>query len=275
MHPVLAVRPGALTPGPLSPLCRFPPPPTPGRGSQGRAATARGGAYWLRFQIWPRPGRGARAQLARFSEGSYGEHELEGVPTQPGPLRPPAQPHPPAASQQKAAPGMAPWARPALGYRGSAPGSRRSDARMVRGGGFPAQAGRGTLTWAGRQAGRRADAPADGRTGERTAGPPAGRADGGLAAPAPRPEWIPGRERQIEREREEEEEEEAAAARGGEEEGEGPGRQPGGGGRRKRAGTDSPPARREPGVRVGRGRRAQKPRPHSARAPHPAGPNRP
>lgn len=63
-----------------------------------------------------------------------------------------------------------------------------------------------------------------GRTGRQTHGVAGadsrtarGRADGGLAAPAPRPEWIPGRERQIEREREEEEEEEAA--QGGEEEG--------------------------------------------------------
>lgn len=38
--------------------------PHPGLGAPGRAAAARGGADWLRFQIWPRPGPGAQAQLA-------------------------------------------------------------------------------------------------------------------------------------------------------------------------------------------------------------------
>lgn len=32
------------------------PPPLLGPGAPGRAAAARGGADWLRFQIWPRPG---------------------------------------------------------------------------------------------------------------------------------------------------------------------------------------------------------------------------
>lgn len=67
------------------------------------------------------------------------------------------------------------------------------------------------LTWAGQQA----DAPADRRLEGRTTRRPEDPADSGQAAPAPRPEWIPSREGQIERESEEEEEEEAA--RGGEE----------------------------------------------------------
>ena len=107
-----------------------------------------------------------------------------------------------------------------------APAARRSDARVVPGQGLPHSggdrepaAGWGALTWASGQA----DAPAGRRTGGRTSGRPRVRAHGGQAAPAPRPEWIPGRERQIEREREreeeEEEEEEEAAAQGGEEEG--------------------------------------------------------
>lgn len=97
------------------------------------------------------------------------------------------------------------------------------------------------LTWAGQQA----DAPADRRLEGRTTRRPEDPADSGQAAPAPRPEWIPSREGQIERESEEEEEEEAA--RGGEEggsareQGGGAGRPPAGRGTRKRAGTDSPP----------------------------------
>lgn len=41
------------------------PPPLPDQGHQaGLVAAARGGADWLRFQIWPRPGRRVWAGLA-------------------------------------------------------------------------------------------------------------------------------------------------------------------------------------------------------------------
>lgn len=66
-----AWRPDSGAPQPALPS---PSTSHPGPGGAGPGSPARGGADWLRFQIWPRPGPGARAQLTRFSGGSYGEH---------------------------------------------------------------------------------------------------------------------------------------------------------------------------------------------------------
>lgn len=147
--------------------------------------------------------------------------------------------------------------------------------------------GRGALTWTCRQT----DAPGRQTHWRTDRGRPGVRAHGGLAAPAPGPEWIPGRERQIEREREAEEEEEAAARGGeeeggsaragrrgpagrreGEEEGSVPGRVPAGDLGESRA---RPPHARGPGGQgmEGRGLRPRKPRPlpRPESAPYPWG----
>ena len=129
--------------------------------------------------------------------------------------------------------------------------------------------------------GRRAHRQTDAREG----GPPDGQGVGqtaALAAPAPRPEWIPGRERQIEREREEERRRrrpgEGKRREGAREQG-GGARQAAGRRRNEEACGDRFPAGDlgethtrvphplEPGVREGQGRGAEAQKP----CPHPAG----
>lgn len=225
------VRPGALTPGPLSLPCRAPPPPTLGRGAQDRAAQPEAAPTGSDFRFGLDLARGLGPSSPASLGAPMGSTSWRGSPRSQDPCVPPPSPLPPRHHNKRPR-----WAWPRAPARRSGIAARpggwelgggqeplrardptpggpgRGLPRAGRDGG-PAE-GQGALTWAGGRAG----APADGRTEGRTAGRPAGRADGGLAAPAPRPEWIPGWERQIEREREEEEKE-AAAARGGEEEG--------------------------------------------------------
>lgn len=244
--------PGVSGPAPLPSAPRHPAGLLhlhPRAGAPGWVAAARGGADWFRFQIWPRPGLGARARLAALrepAEGTPGGRGSAGTDPTPPPASPAPRHHstkaaPDSPGARPCAPGSPLGSRVRFGGAGARPSDRTPG--WSPGGGLPHRAGAGAgggagaLTWTGRQtdAPRQTDALED--------GPPDGQGfgHGGLAAPAPGPEWIPSRERQIEREgrRRRRRRRRPGEGRGGgrERASRGGARQAAGRGRRKRAGT--------------------------------------